>query len=174
MSNKNMLDQLEELGWHHKPTKSGRDRWILDGAEDTPYYALESFGDGLFQIDSVYAEPLMRFYGHPFTARQIKSQTEKLRKLGRDYFPHMDQRGVHAIWMEGYAATGEHETADLIGYYCGETFDDAVREFIETDYNEKGWGTYEPPERLGGYGKYHTIWGCALYDNEKDARKGFG
>ena len=34
------------------------------------------------------------------------------------------------IWMEGYAATGEHGTAQMIGKGFGSTFDEAVKDYM--------------------------------------------
>lgn len=78
------------------------------------------------------------------------------------------------LWVEGYAATGNRGTAQLIGYYKGNNLDEAVQDFINTDYDPESWGDYSPPSRLGGHGMYHALWGCRIFDNEEDARKSFG
>lgn len=69
------------------------------------------------------------------------------------------------VWSEGYAATGEHGTAQFLGKYKGIDFKDACMKMmldqkweIDKFYSEK----------------YNTYWGCKFYDNEKDARKHFG
>lgn len=67
------------------------------------------------------------------------------------------------IWMEGYAATGEHGTASFEGRFEGKTFADAC----------KRWAIEE--ERLDLFDeKKLTYWGCRLFDNERDARRMFG
>ncbi len=108
----------------------------------------------------------------------------------------------YEIWIEGYAATGEHSTASLIGRASGETFDEAcinfrqpddiIRAFdkeiivkkgapLELDKNQDGSlrrGSYrgylEPGvDRMTRQGNY-SIWACQLFDNEADARVSFG
>jgi hypothetical protein len=82
------------------------------------------------------------------------------------------------IWMEGYSVTGESGTAQKIGEGTGETFDDAVRDYMSKNINhgiaENGRGRYSSDE---GYTKRKSnwnIWACSLFDNEIDARKSFG
>ena len=71
------------------------------------------------------------------------------------------------IWMEGYAATGQSDTAQCIkDYPLIKTFEEAIEKYDE-----------ENPESIekDNYGKgRHAIWGCELFDNEGDARKAFG
>lgn len=75
------------------------------------------------------------------------------------------------IWMEGFAATGQSEKAQLIGVYEAETFDEAVQKYIQGEIAEHGTSTVE----LNRFGQgRHAIWGCELFDNETDARKSFG
>lgn len=91
------------------------------------------------------------------------------------------------IWMEGYAATGEHGTAQLIGQSEGETFEEAVinfrypedivREFDGKVIVQKGDSLSLDKNPDGTYRKWDghpTIWACRLFDNEQDARKSFG
>ncbi len=66
------------------------------------------------------------------------------------------------IWMSGYQATCEHETAQFVGVFKAETFAEACAAAAV----EKGWKNFDPV-RL-------TEWGCGLYDNEADARRAFG
>jgi hypothetical protein len=84
------------------------------------------------------------------------------------------------IWCSGYAATGEHSPAHLMGKFPGESFDDAVHGMIDKDPElkklyDKG-ERYLPRNSDGTMQKVirHSIWGCTLYDNEADARKSFG
>lgn len=71
------------------------------------------------------------------------------------------------VWVEGYQATGEHNTAHLVGKAMGYSFRDAV-------HNLKA--TFDPKTTRDWSidGPVMNIWGCTLYDNETDARKAFG
>lgn len=82
------------------------------------------------------------------------------------------------IWMEGYIATGEHGTAQLIGHGDGETFDDAVKDYMKKnpdhiieEYSQRNFSTEKDYENRRSNWK---IWGCALFDNEYKAREAFG
>jgi hypothetical protein len=70
----------------------------------------------------------------------------------------------YCIWMEGYAATGEHGEATYHGDYAGEDFRSAVERMM----HDQQWDfkLYDR-QRL-------TYWGCKFYDNEADARQSFG
>jgi hypothetical protein len=68
------------------------------------------------------------------------------------------------IWVEGYKATGESSTAKFLGTEKGRTFRDACVAYAEK--NPK-WAKDFDPGRL-------EHWGCALYNNETDARAAFG
>lgn len=87
------------------------------------------------------------------------------------------------IWMEGYIATGEHGTAHKIWEGEAENFDDAVRQYTETQDPEdvKRYGpipytraSFTDEEAYQKRRSNWKIWGCALFDNETDARKAFG
>lgn len=76
---------------------------------------------------------------------------------------------VYEIWVEGYAATGEHGTARLIGKAEGDTFQSAVFSWLEEnpDY-EKKYGNFRiTHERM-------FLWGCELFSSEIESRKSFG
>lgn len=87
-------------------------------------------------------------------------------------------RRMHEIWMEGFAATGQHGSAHKIGEGEGRNFDEAVKDYMAKTPNHG----IKPNDRRG----YATeaawldrqsnwnIWGCNLFDNEKEARKSFG
>jgi hypothetical protein len=64
------------------------------------------------------------------------------------------------IWAEGFAATGESGTAQLMGRVKAKTFKEACRIRFKDDrlFNEESL----------------THWGCRLFDNEVSARKSFG
>jgi hypothetical protein len=72
---------------------------------------------------------------------------------------------THEVWTEGYAATGESSGAWFHGRFEGNTFKDAVKNFIKTlgEDSQK----YFSEERM-------CLWGCRFFDNEKDARNSFG
>jgi hypothetical protein len=80
--------------------------------------------------------------------------------------------------MEGYAVTGERGCAQKIGTGKGKTFDDAVRDYMNRTpghliepYTRESFISDEAYENRRSNWK---IWGCALFDNETDARKAFG
>ena len=92
------------------------------------------------------------------------------------------------IWIEGYAATGEHSTASYVGESEGETFLDACKNFRYPKDIVREWdgavlikaGSELPMDknadgslRLNRLGN-PTSWACGYYDNEADARKYFG
>ena len=74
------------------------------------------------------------------------------------------------LWIEGYAASGDHGTARFLGTYTAESFDAAVvRWDAEQNFDDKhGHLNYN------SHGGYWTVWGCRIYDNEADARRVFG
>ena len=82
------------------------------------------------------------------------------------------------IWMEGFITTGQRGTAKLIGIGEGETFDDAVKEYMSKN---PGHGIYDPgrngfttDEAYDNRDSNWRVWGCSLYDNQLDASKAFG
>lgn len=64
------------------------------------------------------------------------------------------------VWMEGYRITGAYAFAHYVGSTTANSFKEACVKLLNTDtsFNE---------ERL-------SVWGCKLFDNETDARAGFG
>lgn len=81
------------------------------------------------------------------------------------------------IWSEGYRATGEDGDATFHGKYPGETFDEAV-EYAnsQSTLNAERYTPecFWPREAYNNRRSNWKIWGCALFDNEADARKSFG
>jgi hypothetical protein len=71
------------------------------------------------------------------------------------------------IWMEGYAATGESGRAQKIWEGLAVDFDHAVRLYQTISRDEV---EIRPENTRSKY----SIWACALFDNEADARKSFG
>lgn len=86
------------------------------------------------------------------------------------------------IWMEGYAATGESSGAQLIGTFDAIDFDDAVLQYNDQQLQKHNVVSAEPYTRNSfinqeAYENRRSnwkIWGCALFNNETDARKSFG
>lgn len=85
----------------------------------------------------------------------------------------------YEIWIEGYAATGEHSPASFIGKSKGDNFEDACKNF-EYPENIMSFLGDEiiihkgDKLKLDTHYPYPSIWACILYDNETDARKSFG
>lgn len=71
-----------------------------------------------------------------------------------------------AIWSEGYIVTGEHGEVHFEGEFEAPSFDTAVQLFLEKNPYLKAYHSFSNGS--------HRIWGCRLFDNEKDARKSFG
>jgi hypothetical protein len=81
---------------------------------------------------------------------------------------HYPKQKMFPIWIEGYKVTGEYSPARLLGTYPGESFDEAVEAMVaatdEATFGKVSKGRFcESPEA-------YDIWGCRLFDNEKDAR----
>jgi len=74
------------------------------------------------------------------------------------------------IWTEGYAATGEHGDASLMGEAEGATFDEAVDAFIAKHKEQNP----NDAHHWKGSGRNAAFWACRVFDNEADARKSFG
>lgn len=87
---------------------------------------------------------------------------------------------IFEIWMEGYAATGESGTAQCLGEFEGETFDDAVEAYnrsVSDDGNKAKRNMrskYISDEAYEDRYSDWSIWACNLYNHEADARKAFG
>lgn len=72
---------------------------------------------------------------------------------------------IFDVWKEGFACTGQIATAELVGRMEADSFKAAVQKLYDelTPAARSDWDL----ERM-------TIWGCRLFDNEADARRGFG
>jgi hypothetical protein len=71
------------------------------------------------------------------------------------------------VWSEGYKASGESAGASFEGFAEAETFAEACRIACVVKGRWK--------EGPGGFDAENlTVWGSHLYDNETDARKGYG
>lgn len=83
----------------------------------------------------------------------------------------------YEIWMEGYVIQGNDSNATFIGKAKGETFKDACMNFEYPDnifFNETVIVKKGDKLKLDAHYDEPTIWGCRLFDNEKDARASFG
>jgi hypothetical protein len=77
----------------------------------------------------------------------------------------MNETKTFEVWNEGYAATGEHGTAQYLGRFEAENFQKAcMRAMKELDWDIN---TYYDVVK-------NSFWGCRFFDNEVDARKSFG
>lgn len=72
------------------------------------------------------------------------------------------------IWMEGWQDNGNHEKARLLGKGVGLSFHEAVLNLKEQLGPHKTSDWRQWPD-----GTWHSYL-CTFYDNEADARKGFG
>ena len=69
------------------------------------------------------------------------------------------------VWLEGYAATGEHGTAQCLQR---EVMVDTFPEACRLALGNKGWD-------MSYYSAGpNTYWGCRFYPTEAEARKSFG
>ena len=82
------------------------------------------------------------------------------------------------IWLEGYAATGEHGTATYLGKHKGRNFQDAcmrywMKSHLEQIEKDDEHGEYYDTKRWD-YDPYkNTYWACHMYETEQEARKNF-
>ena len=85
---------------------------------------------------------------------------------------------IYEIWTEGYIATGENQKAFKLGEGKGNTFDEAVGDYMDNnidhniELNERN--KYISEKYYKNRNSNWNIWGCNLYDNEIDARESFG
>jgi hypothetical protein len=75
----------------------------------------------------------------------------------------MDMR-EYDIWIEGFAATGNHQRAQYLGKHKGFSFEDACKAACIA----RKWDMSSYDEKRNSY------WGCKFFDNEKGARASFG
>ena len=79
----------------------------------------------------------------------------------------------HQLWQEGYAITGNRDSAQCLGNYEADTFNEAVERYVQ-QREKTDWPDIRKP---GGYAfanGTHCIWGCRIYDNEAQARQSLG
>lgn len=65
------------------------------------------------------------------------------------------------LWMEGYSISGNSAKASFLGEYEADTLKCAAEMYAKKSGSQVNFNNL-------------TIWGCRLFDNEKDARKSFG
>lgn len=79
----------------------------------------------------------------------------------------MSDKKTFDLWMSGYAIQVNSSGARFLGTFESDSFIDACDKWAETlRENDKQY--YSKEENKAWF------WGCAIYDNEKDARKYFG
>lgn len=77
----------------------------------------------------------------------------------------------YGLWVEGYAATGEHGTAKYLGQAEGDTFGEAVQNWYrDTPDANRNYGSLRYNEKRDRW----SLWGCEVFDNQADARRSFG
>jgi len=72
------------------------------------------------------------------------------------------------LWVEGYHATGNRAKAMFCGEYSAVDLRDAVRQYRDTltdEYSKQCINLDSDPP---------NYWLCQFFDNEEDARKGYG
>lgn len=80
--------------------------------------------------------------------------------------------------MEGFVVTGQSAQANKLWEVEADNFDDAVAKYNEYTKVKNGKPSAVKGALLDGKTMRPvpgwTVWGCRLFDNEKDARKSFG
>ena len=119
--------------------------------------------DGLFHTEFLYAK-----YGTIADGWWITYKTSYLTVNLIIYFVNKDEHKLlfainneiktYEIWSEGHCSTGYDEKTTFHGTSTGHTFREAAINLL---------GEKIDPNKL-------SIYGCALFDNEIDARKSFG
>lgn len=71
---------------------------------------------------------------------------------------------TYNIWSEGYCATGGYGTHLLLGTSKGNSFKEAVINWMN---NNPDYKKFFDENRL-------TYWGCRLYPTEEEAARSFG
>jgi hypothetical protein len=87
----------------------------------------------------------------------------------------------YEVWIEGYAATGEHAPAYRLTHqgdpdtvWKGISFQQACVNAL----NELNWDMLSTMPQALGHSHYNpktnSYWACRFFDNEEDARRSFG
>jgi len=80
-----------------------------------------------------------------------------------DDFTHHAQARKYEVWLEGFAATGEHGRARFVTSTYAYSFAEACDAAVEA----LGDDSHYNRERL-------TYWGCRFFEDEAGARRAFG
>lgn len=141
--------------------------------------AISCVSGGRYWINSVFSRIADNDTSLAFTVTQIEDLSkEEILVMFPRFKEIFAPKKEFEIWAEGYVATGEHGTATLVGKGTGETFDEAVRDYMSKTPNHgieeytKAFRVTE--EQYKNLKSNWCIWGCRLFDNEADARKSFG
>ncbi len=94
---------------------------------------------------------------------------------------HHPELKEYEVWMEGYAATGESASANLVGKVKARSFAQACHilmckqhlEWMEKE-NNPNYKEYCTPGRWDYDPGRLSYWGCRLYWSEELAKKTFG
>ena len=88
-----------------------------------------------------------------------------------DHYPQLKE---YEVWMEGYAATGESDSATLIGTARARNFAQACHIVMCNKYLSNYKLERHAPGRWDYDPSKLSYWGCQLFWNEKLAKKTFG
>lgn len=72
--------------------------------------------------------------------------------------------GIYNIWSESYCATGESSLHFLLGTSKGNSFKEAIINWVNNDPDRK---KFFNEDKL-------TFWGCKLFPTEEESAKSFG
>lgn len=88
----------------------------------------------------------------------------------------MNDYKKYEIWVEGFQVTGQSSRAQKIGEIKANSFLEACRKLCGkmNDYSEETRGINIDTGQVVVKRNNPHIWGCKLFDNEKDARRNFG
>lgn len=89
-------------------------------------------------------------------------------KYNSNAFVIKPQKIMYKVWAQGYSVSGNRGTAFYYGECLAYSFIEACEKLCHDDLDRNKNGSVRL--RKGR----PSIWGCALFDNEIDARKFFG
>jgi len=123
-------------------------------------------------------EVLKKYYdsAKPPTPEQ-QEKNRLLKELREKQYSELKE---YEIWMEGYSATGEHGTAQMVAKIKARNFREACHIHFFTDFlNRTEKEMRENPQLSNKDELYYDpkelmFWCMRLFDNEADARKAYG
>lgn len=128
-------------------------RWINAIPITVVYSAYGPTPDYWMEIDDLFSLPI-EDTAELDSKIDVPVSTESGRIVEKEY----------EVWQEGYQATVDRGTAEYLGKYVGTDFRAAVYNALKA----KKWDmSFFDPIKL-------RYWGCRFFDNEADARKGYG